>query len=81
MTLEELFNSNLDVWEKLSDKELEDICRPWFPKTRPDMLQLNTSFSSQEKKVNPERKAVMEKLKGLNLDPAVQRFLMKNGKR
>lgn len=41
MTLEELADNTADKLEALSQEQLEAILKPYFPQTRPEIVQVN----------------------------------------
>lgn len=43
MTYEELADLTSDKLESLNDKQLEEILKPFFPETRPEIVQVSRS--------------------------------------
>lgn len=69
MTLEELADLTADKLEKLTDKELEDILKPYFIHTRPELV-VRAQPKKQEPQVylSPQKKAALALLAAEGMD-------------
>jgi len=85
MKLDDLLNAGPEVFEKMSDKELEDFFRPMLTLTRPDDKMLARALENHQKKagVMPNNRKTLSadalsKAKALGVDLS---FLLKNAKK
>jgi hypothetical protein len=63
MKLEELLECSADKIESLSDKDLEAILLPYFPKTRPEMVVREERKEAKPKVLSPEEVSKIAKRK------------------
>ena len=69
MTLEDLIECDSAKWKLLPDKELEDMCAPWFPTTRPErIVRFSSPSSAVPTYIAPAKKKAMDFLKEQGLD-------------
>jgi len=76
MKLEDLLEMSADQLEKMTDKELEEWCKPFFDVTRPDRVRAikaknpnhNKSNSSSKNYMPPAKRKALDALLGLGID-------------
>ena len=76
MTIEELADLPIERLEKLSDKELEEILKPYFTVTRPEMVQRKTVAKPEPQiYLSPQKKLALEMLReqGVEVDMLMRR--------
>lgn len=75
MKLEDLLEMSADQLEKITDKELEDWCKPFFDVTRPDRVRAIKAKNPNHKSSNvsksyipPAKKKALDALASLGID-------------
>ena len=76
MKLEDLLEMSADQLEKMTDKELEEWCKPFFDVTRPDRVRAikaknphkTNNSSSSKSYMPPAKRKALDALLGLGID-------------
>jgi len=77
MTIDELADLTADKLEKLSDKELDEILKPYYTVTRPEMVQHRVKQEPAQPPIylSPQKKLALELLRenGVDVDAIIKR--------
>jgi hypothetical protein len=70
MTLEELCEQDSKAWDKVSDKELIEMCKCYFSVTRPDLAKKPTNGTTKQREpevyLSSKKRAALAKLAALD---------------
>lgn len=69
MTIEELANWPADKLKALTKEQLYELCKEWFPKTRPEMIERKPTANSQAQMIlSPEKRKALAMLADEGVD-------------
>ena len=74
MNIEDLVDLSADEWDKLSDKELYEICKAYFNVTRPELCTKPTTKKEEPKVyVSPQKQQALLALQEAGVDISFMR--------
>ena len=79
MTIEELADLSADKLSKLTDSELDEILKPYYTATRPEMIVRKQHVTEPVIYLSPQKKLALEMLReqGVDVDALLKRKRMK----